>query len=255
MCGSLSHLCLGTQIVDCAFASSRSPSARHDKVRCFVDCLLRPQLWKGHIWIWTWTECCYKDRTYIVITMNESWGHFWIYISISLYATIVSKTTIIGAKRRKHGEHRATDLGTGKSGGAGVDRTTKVNCGENMVAIPLGSFRYFLGSSMVVRMPVVFRCGKSLQVDDSQIYAFDQAEQDAIFEKRPWKEDPFDCSYSFVQAKVGPRSKIVHVWPDNWVMKMRHVTCLYWLILMLFKLFNVDQTWPNMNWVKWTPRA
>lgn len=28
-----------------------------------------------------------------------------------------------------------------------------------------------------------------VQVDDSQIYAFDQAEQDAIFEKRPWKED------------------------------------------------------------------
>ena len=28
------------------------------------------------------------------------------------------------------------------------------------------------------------------QVDDSQIYAFDQAEQDAIFEKRPWKEAP-----------------------------------------------------------------
>jgi len=28
-----------------------------------------------------------------------------------------------------------------------------------------------------------------VQVDDAQIYAFDQAEQDAIYEKRPWKED------------------------------------------------------------------
>eukprot|EP00913_Durusdinium_trenchii_P034764 g32519.t1 len=33
-----------------------------------------------------------------------------------------------------------------------------------------------------------------VQVDDAQIYAFDQSEQDAIFEKKPWK-DPHLCGY------------------------------------------------------------
>lgn len=44
----------------------------------------------------------------------------------------------------------------------------------------LSNFDFFIRSTCSILQ---------LQVDDAQIYAFDQEEQDAIYEKRPWKED------------------------------------------------------------------